>query len=233
MLYLFLSALFLSVNVWADYKNESEFALVKTGGNSEVQTTNTKTTNTYTWGLNQLKSGGHYIYGETSNGVSARNWDFNNKYERELSQKFSYAFGEIIEGNSFIGLKARYNSDIGAKYYYIRSDAKNFFSELGYRYAIEDRYSPERNTFDNKGRFYNEINQKLSETVQYKLWLEYVPNFTQPKDYLVNGEASLTSILSSIFSLKVSYLGTYDNRPAQKGFKNYDFTSTTSIVAKF
>lgn len=207
--------------------------MVKTGGNSDVQTTNTKTTNLLKWDLNQLRLGGHYIYGETNDGVSARNWDFNSKYEREVSPHVSYTFGEVIEGNRFTGIKARYNTDIGGKYYYVRTDAKNVFSELGYRYTIEDRYAPAENTFDNKVRFYNELNQKVSETVQYKIWLEIVPNLTDTKDYLVNGEASLTSILNSIFSLKVSYLGMYDNRPAQSGFKNYDYTTTTSLVAKF
>lgn len=221
------------VSALAQYTNESELAMVKTGGNSDVQTTNSKTTNLIKWDLNQFRFGGHYIYGETNDGVSARNWDVNTKYERELTPKVSYAFGEMVEGNQFVGIKTRYNTDAAAKYYYIRSDVRNIFTELGYRYTVEDRYSPSSNTFDNKGRLYNEINHKISETVQYKLWLEYIPNFTDTRDYLVNGEASLTSILNSIFSLKVAYLGVYDNRPAQSEFKNYDYTTTTSLVAKF
>lgn len=218
---------------FAQYTNESELAMVKTGGNSDVQTTNAKTTNLYKWDLNQVKAGGHYTYGETNNGVSVRNWDVNGKYEREVSPHVSFTLGEVVEGNRFVGIKTRYNSDAGAKYYHIKTDLKNFFTEVGYRYSIEDRDAPAANTFDNKARLYNELTHKISETVQYKLWLEYVPNFTVGRDYLVNGEASLTSILNSVFSLKVAYLGMYDNLPAQAGFKNYDFTTTTSLVAKF
>lgn len=230
---LVLFTLLVSSLSYAQFNNESEFALVKTGGNAEVQTTNAKTINVYKWKLNQLKSGGHYTYGESKDGVSARNWDVNGKYEREVSPFVSLTFGEVLEGNQFNGVKVRYNSDLGAKYYFIKTDLKNVFSELGYRYTIEDRYAPAPNTFDNKARLYNEISHKISETVQYKFWLEYVPNFTESKDYLVNGEASLTSILNSVFSLKVAYLGMYDNLPAQTGFKNYDFSTTTSLVAKF
>lgn len=217
----------------AQFTNESELSMVKTGGNSEVQTTNTKTTNLYKWDKSQVKAGGHYTYGESNNGVSARNWDVNGKFERELSAHVSYFVGEVLEGNNFTGIKTRYNSDAGAKYYYIKTDLKNLFSELGYRYTIEDRFAPAENTYDNKGRLYNELNHKVSETVQYKLWLEYVPNFTESKDYLINGEASLTSILNSTFSLKVAYLGMYDNQPAQAGFKNFDYVTTTALVAKF
>jgi len=233
MRFLGLLSLLLALNVQAQYTNESELAIVQTGGNSEVQTTNAKTLNVYKWQLNQVKIGGHYTYGESDNGVSARNWDVNTRYEREISSHLSLTAGEIIEGNRFTGVKARYNSDVGAKYFYIKSDLKNFFSELGYRYAIEDRYEPNPNTFDNKARFFNELNHKISETVQYRLWIEYIPNFTESKDYLINGEASITSILNSVFSLKVSYLGMYDNRPAFDGYKNYDYTTTTSLVAKF
>lgn len=222
-----------SFSAWAQLKHESEVSLVQTGGNSNVQTNNLKTTNLYDWDRNQVKFGGHYIYGESDESVSARNWDVNGKYERAISPHFSLTAGEIIEGNKFNGIKARYNSDLGVKYYFIKADLKNLFSEVGYRYSIEDRYEPLPNTFDNKVRLYNEFNHKISETVQYKFWLEYIPNLTESGDYLINGEASLTSILNSVFSLKIAYLGMYDNKPAFSGFKNYDYTTTTSLVAKF
>lgn len=228
-----LAVLILSSGAFAQWTNESELASVQTGGNSQVLTTNAKTTNLYKWTLNTLKFGGHYTYGETQNGVSARNWDANSRLERQLSEHFAIVGGEIIEGNRFISVKARYNTDLGAKYYYLKTDAKTLVTELSLRYTIEDRYAPAENTYDNKARFYNEFSHKVSETVQYKFWLEYVPNFTDSRDYLINGEASLTSILNSTFSLKVAYLGMYDNQTAVEGFKNYDYTTTTSIVAKF
>lgn len=225
--------LLFSSPLFAQYSNESEFAYVQSGGNSEVSTTNAKTTNNFKWEKNQVKFGGHYLYGESDRSVSARNWDAYGKYERKLSDHLATTIGEVIEGNRFNGIKARYNSDIGMKYYYIRSDDKNFFTELSYRYAIEDRYSPEENTYANKGRFYNELQHKISETVQYRFWLEYIPNFTERDDYLINGEASLTSILNSVFSLKVAYSGMYDSRPVDSEFENYDYNTTTALVIKF
>jgi putative salt-induced outer membrane protein len=217
----------------AQLTNESELSLIRSGGNAEVQTTNAKTTNLYKWEKYSALFGGHYTYGENSDNVAVRNWDVNGKLEQEVSEKLSIVAGEIIEGNRFVGIKSRYNSDLGMKYYYIKTDVKKFTTELSYRYTIEDRYEPLENTYDNKARLYNEFDHKYSETLQYKLWLEYVPNFTDGKDYLINGEASVTSILTSMFSLKVAYKGMYDNKPADSGFKNYDYLTTTSIVAKF
>lgn len=233
MRFLMFFLLLFPVIALAQLTNESELAIIQTGGNSELQTTNAKTTNIWKMDRRQYRFGGHYIYGETKEAVSARNWDINGKFEQEVSPHVSYYLGEVLEGNRFTGIKTRYNSDAGLKYFFIKTDLKNYFAELGYRYAIEDRYDPEPNTYDNKARLYNELNHKVSETVQYKFWLEYIPNFTEGSDYLVNGEASITTILNSIFSLKVAYLGMYDNLPAQDGFKNYDYTTTTSLVAKF
>lgn len=217
----------------AQFSHESELGYIQTGGNSVVQTTNAKTTNKYIWDRHSSSFGGHYTYGETSQNVTVRNWDVNGRVEQQSTTHLSFVLGEIIEGNRFTQIKSRYNSDAGLKYYYIKSDAKNFFSELTYRYTIEDRYRPLENTYDNKARFYNEFDHKYSGNIQYKFWLEYVPNFTTGKDYLINGEASLTSILNSTFSLKVAYKGMYDNLPAAPGLKNYDYMTTTSLVAKF
>ena len=218
---------------FAQLKNETELSVLASGGNSEVQTTNAKTTNLYKWEKYSSTFGGHYTYGENGSSVSVRNWDVNVRLEREISRKFALVVGEIIEGNKFTSIKARYNSDIGAKYYYSKNDRRNFFTELAYRYAIEDRYRPIENSYDHKARLYTEYDEKYSETLQYKFWLEYVPNFSNGHDYLINGEASLTSILNSTFSLKVAYKGMYDNSPAFAGFKNYDYLTTTSLVAKF
>lgn len=228
-----LLGMLVSWQAFAQFSNESELAILQTGGNSTVQTYNAKTSSTIKWDKDQVKFGGHYIYGESDSEMSARNWDVNVKYERSLTDHLAVTVGEMVEGNSFVGIRTRYNTDIGAKYYYIKTDKKNFFSELGYRYSLEERYAPQPNTYDNKVRLYNELTHKISETVQYKLWLEFIPNLTQDDDYLINGEASLTAILNSVFSLKVAYLGMYDNRPAKDGYKNYDHTTTTSIVAKF
>lgn len=222
-----------SLPALAQLTNESEISLIQNGGNAEAQTSNARTTNTYKWDKYSALFGGHYTYGENADNVSVRNWDVNGKAEREVSHKVSLVLGEIIEGNRFTDIKARYNSDIGMRYYYDKSDRVNFFSELSYRYAVEDRYSDVGNTYDHKGRFYNEYDRKHSETLQYKFWIEYVPNISDGRDYLVNGEASLTAILNTLFSLKIAYRGMYDNSPADSSFKNYDYMTTTSLVAKF
>src|SRR5688572_22854565 len=116
----------------AQLTNESELSLIQSGGNAEAQTSNVRTTNVYKWDKYSALFGGHYTYGENADNVSVRNWDINAKSERELTPKFSLVLGEIIEGNRFTDIKARYNSDLGLRYYYDKSDRVNFFSEVSY-----------------------------------------------------------------------------------------------------
>jgi putative salt-induced outer membrane protein len=217
----------------AKLTHESELSVVAAGGNSDLQTTNTATKNKYEFeGRSTLFFGGHYTYGEAEGALSARNWDVNGKYEFEISERFSAITAETIEGNRFQDVKVRYNSDIGGKYSLLKEEKQNLFFELSYRYTVEDRYESE-NVYQQKARAYSEWNRKYSETVQWKFWLEYLPNFTAGSDWMLTGEASMTSILTSTFSLKIAYKGLYDNLPASPGLKNYDYITTTSLVAKF
>lgn len=222
-----------SCSAWAKYTNESELSSIVTGGNSEVETYLVKTDNRLAFDIYSYNLNGHYTYGEANNEVSARDWHINPKIERKISQSFAVYVGELVEGYRFQGIKARYNSDAGLKYYFIKSDDMNIFSEAGYRYTIEDRYTPEENVYENKGRLYGEINQQPNKNFSYRYWLEYLPNFTNAKDYILTHEASITSILTNTFSLKFSYRGIYDDLPAIPGNKNYDYTYMTSLVAKF
>lgn len=232
MKYLFLLFL-LPATVFAKLGHESEVSSVVTGGNSNVETYLFKTTNQYEVQAMTYRVNGRYSYGEAGEEVSAREWDFTLKIERMFSESFAFYIAEIIEGYRFQGIKARYNTDVGFKYYYIKSDTLNIFSEAGVRYTVEDQYGPETTRYEKKGRLYSEINDQPNKNFSYRLWLEYVPNFTNTADYLVIHEASITSILNSVFSLKFAFKGIYDDQPVVEGNKNYDYTYTTSLVARF
>ena len=217
---------------WAKLEHESEISVINTQGNSELQSYNLLTKNKYNFTQNALLFGGHYTYGEANNSLSARNWDFNLKYDFALNERLAVTLAETLEGNRFQDVKTRYNSDLGLRYSLVKTDKQSWFVEGAYRYAIEDRYTTE-NLYQHKGRTYTEWNRKHNETLQWKTWLEYIPNFSDGHDWMMSGEASATAIMTSLFSLKVAYKGLYDNQPANSDLKNYDSIITTSLVAKF
>jgi putative salt-induced outer membrane protein len=225
--------LFLPFSAWAQLVHESEVATLATGGNTNVQTYLLRSKNQYSRRANTYRFSGHYAYGEANDSVNVRDWDATLQYERMMSSATGLFLGEVVEGFRFRNIKARYNTDLGFKYHFIKTDRQNLFSELGYRYTIEDRYNPNENLYESKVRLYQEFNRKITETFLGRVWLEYIPNFTDEREYLINFEVSGTVILTSIFSLKIAYRGFYDNPPASPELRNFDYQYTTALVSKF
>ncbi len=246
VLFLILSVPVCSFAQLEKFENESEVTSIKTGGNTNVQTYSLKSTSKLIYDKYIFTFSGHYFLslfrtvdnnGDTVDQESARNWDFSAKGERDLNKRLNVFTGIRYEGNEFSGFTQRDNYDIGGKYKIINTDKEKFFTELGYRYSVERLTEPNSDgddiLFDNKGRLYIEYKKTVNEALSYTLWVEYLPNFSRPEDYLVNFEPSLSVLLTSIFSLKVSLVGNYDNRPGIEGNKNLDYTNATTLIARF
>lgn len=213
-------------------KNESEVTLVDAKGNSVSDAFGAKQQDAYMWSGNVVKIQGRY-FSTTSNGIeSARNWDAGLRYERELSGLWSIYAQESIESDPFSGFDKRYNSDIGGRYTLTKTPELGWFLEAGYRFT--DQHNVDNGILDSSfGRLYTEASYTMTETSSAKLWLEYLPNFTHPDAYLMNGEFSLNSALSAMLSLKVAYLLKYNNAPPAPATQYLDRLLTTSLVAKF
>ena len=223
----------LPIRVFSQYKNESEASIVVTGGNSQLETYSSKTSNKYTQEANLYTINGSYVYGESSDVRSNEAWDVLARYDRTLSEHFTLFIAELVESNRFAGFRRRYNSDLGAKYTFLKTEKNTSFIELGYRYSVEKKSNRNlEDDKDHKARIYVESAQKLSESANAKLWVEYLPNFTESKDYLISTEASMSMALDKTFSIKLAYKWTMDNLPAP-GTSKYDYIYTTSLLANF
>ncbi len=250
MMRLFLGALLLlpfSLFASVKFANESEVSVVQTSGNSVVETYNAKTLSKWEITKRTYSLGAHYtlgtsenvdeVTGEKKNVESARNWDVNAKYEQKLTKALSGFLGIMFEGNEYTGIKQRENYDLGGKHFITKTDKLNSFYELGVRYTVERTVVRDKDNEDvfnyTKGRFYYEIDHKKSETFSYKFWLEYLPNFTETEDYLINAEPSVAFVINSSFSLKTAYKIMYDNVPNIEGNKYTDTILSTSLIAKF
>lgn len=229
------------------FSNESEVSVIQSGGNSSVETYNAKTLSKWQRKKNTLSFGGHYTLGaseqtdavtnETETVESARNWDVMTKYEHQFAGHIG-SYGAIqYEGDKFAGYNQRENLDAGLKYTFSKTDKTKSFAELGARYTIERRLEEDEEGEDvfnfTKGRLYYEIAHQKSETLSYKFWVEYLPNFTESEDYIVSYEPSVAFVLNRTFSLKTAYKAIYDNLPNVEGYENTDYTFTTSLLAKF
>lgn len=222
-----------AISSMAQFASEDELSMITTSGNSELKTYAAKSNNTYKFEKNALGLKGSYTYGESDSVRTTEKWDGQLRFDHQLLEKLNVFAAELVEANRFAGFSRRYNSDLGLKYLVLKDDKNSLSFEVSYRYSLEENTSNAiADKKDSKSRIYSEVEKILNENVTGKLWLEYLPNFTESEDYQINFEPSLSVSLSKIFSLKTSYLWKYDHEPVA-GKKTHDTTYTTSIIAKF
>lgn len=222
-----------------DFTNKTGLSIVKAGGNSDLETYNLQTDTTGTKGKSTLGFGGHYTLGTADGTESARNWDGNVKYSFKQTKNFGYYTAVQYEGDEFAGYDQRNNYDLGFKYVLANDDKVKSHFELGYRYTEEMLTNGPDEDFQ-KGRLFYTYSRKASKTLSYAFWTEYIPNFDEEQDFLINFEPSLSVALDDTFSLKVAYRGSYDGQPqftTTNGVttenERLDYVQTTSLIANF
>lgn len=214
------------------FRNESSLSIVAANGNSRNQTFNIAQKNGYRYEANTLKTELAYLRSQSADTESAKNWGAGLRYERFVSANFGAYLGQGVISDRYAGIDFRYNSDIGVRYILIDSESFDWAFETGYRYMSEHRVEPP-DVFESLGRLYTETSWNFSPTASIRYWIEYLPNFTRPDGYMVNTEASLNTILTSILSLKLAYLVKLNNAPPPTATTKYDTLVSTALVANF
>lgn len=217
----------------AEFKNSTEVGIVVAGGNSKSESYNFHQSNFYGWEKNTIGAKGDFLESKNLGVLSAKRWDLSFRYERILTEKLALFVAQGVESDLFAGYMQRYNSDLGAKAtLYQKEKEWNWVAELG------PRYSSQRNVdgsmiIRNGARLYSELLHYWNPGVSSELWIEYLPNFTDTRDWFLNSELSLSAALNTVFSVKSAYLVKFHTLPSAPALYRTDTTFTTSLVAKF
>lgn len=227
------------------WQNESQAAVVQTTGNSETDSYSVKQQSALTRDKNTYKVNASYLKTSAENATTgadeetALRWDAGTRYECAIDEKWSGFAGYLVESDRYAGFMQRHNSDLGAKYLIEKTEKYDLLSEAGYRYVHQNNVATaaqpnlsDLNTHYSSIRLYLEGVYRFNETNSGKLWIEHLPNLDNSADYQTNFEASVSSALSTMFSLKVAYLYKRDAEPVA-GAEDVDTTFTTALVAKF
>lgn len=214
------------------WKNESELSAVLVSGNTESQSTSFKQNTSYTFSLNTIVAKGRYLSTQTSGTTTANAWDVNGRYERALSTYWSIFTSYGAEADRFAGYVQRDSWDLGGKYFFIKKENSELIGEAGYR-NTHTYLTTQQHKYENFGRLYSQYTRKFSKTSEGKLWVEYLPNFTNSDAYLFNAEPSVSAALSSIFSVKMSYLLKYQGVVPAGFTEHLDTTYSTALVANW
>jgi putative salt-induced outer membrane protein len=232
-----LSLFFLSLTVLAEekspWRHESEASVVKVGGNTTSESYSAKQKTAYKFDLNVLAANGRFLQTKASGHETAKQWDAALRYERELSERWAVFAQHGAESDPYAGYVQRDNTDVGGKFYFIKSDRETLFSETGVRSTKMIASITNHVSHSTAGRLYTEYSRKINDSVSGRLWVEYLPNFTHSDAYLINYEPSVSVMMNQIFSVKLAYLSKYHNKTVKPGEKREDTTFTTALVAKF
>ena len=151
------------------------------------------------------------------------------RYDRFLTEKDSLyglvgAFHDI-----FAGFDLRSHEQVGYSRLLVNDDTTTLRAELGVDVAQEWRTTDEFAVIP-AARLLLGATHKLNENVSVAETFELYENVIDPADLRILNAASLSTTLSSKFSLKLSHSLIFDNVPVE-GFRKFDQTTAITLVA--
>lgn len=214
-------------------RNESEAGVIVVTGNASTKTYNIRQRTDYEWAeKHEARFEGQYLNGYTGQLETARRWSLGLRYGHKLDANTSLFAGQALASDVFAGFDQQYNTDFGLRQILTKTETLEWSAEAGYRYQMEYR-TIGTDKEQHLGRVFSELSYRYSEFVLAKADVEYLPNFTAPRDWQVIGEAALFTTLSSVFSFKTGYEARYRNVLIGTATERLDSVFTTALVAKF
>ena len=208
----------------------AELSFVDTGGNTNVTNLSAHNTLKYvptskfavTWGVNLL-------FAETEGEKTAERYFTDIRLDYNVYVQF-YSFGLVSWlQDELAGIDDRYNSAAGLGYHWLTGPKQLLMTEAGLTYTIEEFIDGTDNEYLG-GRAYGKYTYLYSEKTQLYTWGEYLYDFEESENYMVNAEAGILTSVSDMLSLKASYQLKYDNEPP-KGATETDTTVAVTLVA--
>lgn len=210
----------------------AELSLVDTGGNSDVKSTFLNNTLKYThsesilssWKLSILSS-------ETDGKKTAEKYSTSYRVDFKITGKI-YSIGDLLWlKDQFAGIEQRYRYSVGLGYKILGGPKHKLSTEAGLNYTAEEYLN---NTGDDYmgGRLFVSYAYNFTEKNFFSQWIEYLPDFDDSENYIVNAETSLVAALNSALSMKTSYLIAHDAEPVP-GNKKTDTKLAVTLVINF
>lgn len=214
---------------WSD---EAELSFVNTGGNSKVTTLAAK--NLLKVPISESFSGTWKLWGLYGKSDGIKNAE---SYATELrgdyaqtSRLFYYASAGWLQ-DIFSDIDNRYIYGLGVGFNLL-DGPKNFLTgEAGVTYTFEKYTSGGDNDYIG-GRLFGQYAYQFNDVNKFTQSVEYLPDFDDSENWLLNSETALVAALNSNFSMKTAYLVKYDNK-TRPGVTKTDTIVSVALVANF
>jgi len=224
-----------TVNVLAEektWKDEAELSFVDASGNTKVTTLAAKNALkvaftervTGTWKLQAL-------YGKTDGEKTAENYmtELRGDYAQTARLYYLATVGWLQD--KFAGTDSRYTIGLGSGYKFLDGPKHFLAAEAGLTYTMDDYTDGTSENYPG-GRLFGQYDYAFSEKTKFTQTLEYLPDFKDSENWLLNSETALIAGLNSVLSMKTGYQVKYDNQPVP-GADYTDKILAVTLVVNF
>ena len=232
---LLLTGVFLISNVDAAEKSwtdEAELSFVSTNGNSKVTTLSAK--NLLKVPFSESFSGSwklQGLYGKNDGVKNAEAYMTELRGDYAQSKRLYYFASAGWFQNKFSGIDNRYVYGLGTGYKVLDGPKNFLLGEAGLTFTQEEDTAGNDNEYPG-GRLFAQYAYVFNDANKFTQSVEYLPDFDESDNWLLNSETALVSAMSTHFSMKTAYLVKYDNQPVA-GLAKTDSIVSIALVANF
>jgi len=177
-------------------------------------------------------------YGEADDETTTEKGSLFFNYKRMFGSSYVYSDTELFRDKIAL-IKYRFTTSVGYGRYVIDNDNTKLGLEGGVAYIhedYEDHHSDTWETPDAEGTFALRVAEtfehKLSETAKVWQSLEYMPEFSDFDNYLLNATIGVEAALNSTLSLRFSLEDRYNSQPPYDTDRN-DVLTVAAVALRF
>lgn len=177
-------------------------------------------------------------YGETDSETSTETGSLFFNYKRMLGSSYVFSDNELFHDKIAL-IQYRFTTALGWGHYVVDNDLTKLGLEVGAAYIREDFEDPAEEDVVDQLDVDDRFTLRLAETFEHqlsetaKIWqsLEYLPEFSDFDNYLLNATAGIEAVINSTLSLRFSIENRYNSQPPY-GSKRNDLVSVVAVAIR-
>jgi putative salt-induced outer membrane protein YdiY len=184
--------------------------------------------NTLTWANRAI-----YLFGEMDGETSAENLLVSSRLDWQHSGRI-YSYYEI-QGtrDRFKNYSYRFLPAVGLGYKVIAAETITLGVDVGLSEVITKYYDSGDTESYTGLEFGQQFVWKIAETSEFNEKVEVVPDISEFSRYFLRLEASMVTAIANSWSVKLTFIDNYDNKPVGPGIKKNDVTLIAGLSRKF
>lgn len=214
------------------WKDSAEASFVNANGNSKTTTTAAK--NDFTLDIDPMTKFEFELgaLGARSQGqVTAEQYYAGERLQRKVDDR-DYAFERYRwDKNRFAGIAHRHDISVGAGRELWKTAKDLWTAEGGPGYVVEERINDKRRSYG-AARLYTKYTHDFSATAKFSQDAEYVQSLKDKRDNRLATETAVNTQLTTVFSLKTSFVWKHVGQPPPNAVKDDTITSV-ALIANF